>query len=590
MNLIDAALAHGVLENDIGVVLEALRKGADPNQVVKLNSYRTPSYHIENPKKHLNPPPHSQLLIAVAAEQHKNFDMALALWPGSRNKSLANVSRAAFAAGEEGLNFLKSLKAQGVVMKNIKDSSGSNLLHYYFKSIKNRSYVKHFYTPTLQFLMDEGCNINELNKDGKAPLHSVCNFSDKEILKKVKTIIPTLDLYVKDNKGETVLKNLISFLPMNSLLKVLESKKVSLNILEFAAFRMRLHYVNNSKTLKKIMGLVNWDQYPILKDFAPYLFEEPFTQKASYNLAYACYSGFLKENLHALSYSNMTDFIYHISKTKSSRVTKALHQNFERLKEDSNFSFLSMQTISELSKVFMKEGSENVSDFLDIIENKDSFNNAMVFTCFKTYSERSQFLSAFSMEQIKILMNFPVPPKGYILSENSSFGLDWGYRCLFSDSLNNFGVFPEKMIAAIKEQDFSNLNSWRKVHDFLAKEGDRLQKASFDLHQEVKFPNLMNLENVMDYEVKVASTNHELMDWGRTLRNCIGGGHYALKALKGECILLGLKKDGNISYTVELAHGRIFQFEGFSRSQNEELKQALQKELESKNILSKKTG
>lgn len=588
MNLLNAALAHAVLENNLEVVKEALSKGADANQTLKLNNYKKPFYLIENPKKYQDPKEEERHLISVAAELHNNFDMVLALWPQSRNKGLSFTTRAAFSAKEKGLKFFQDLKKEGVVLKNIKDANGNTLLHYYFHSFRNLNLLKHYYTPTLKFLIEEGCDINALNLNGEAPLHRIHCFSDKELQKKFNIITPTLDLGLKKTDGDTVLKNLVLFLPINTLLKLLEDKKVSLSLREFATFRSRLHYIKNQKNLKRIMKLVPWDDYPLIKDLAGYIFQEPLEQKRLYNLAFSCYLPFVVEQGHTtLKTKNMTDLVFSLSKTKSPRVIKVLQNYYTALKEANLFSFLGMEAVFELSLVFMKKDKENPSDLLDFLENKDCFHNFMLFCSNKSPAERRDFLSSFSQEQIKTLFSMKTPKNGYFLSETNNYSIDWSYRCLFSDSLNHFCLFPEKMKTALKEQDFNNINTFKKLHDFLTREGERLQHALFDLEQERKHPALTSLEPVMDYEVKVASTNHELMDWGRTLGNCIGGGYYSQKALKGDCILLGLKKEGNIAYTVEIVGGRIIQFEGPSRSRNETLLKALQVSLETKKILRK---
>ncbi len=591
--ILNSALAHGVLTNDLQVVLDALNQGADPNQVLNLNRYKTPEYHIIDKRRHQDPSSKDLQLMAVATEQHKNFKMALALWPKTKNKAYAHFTRAAFASGEDGLNFLKELKSMGVVLKDLKDSNGKTLLHYYFKSSNTRSYLRFYHTPTLKFLLDEGCDINAEDFQGNVPLHGCICFTDKDLNKKISLIIPSLELNKKNHNGDSLLKQMIFHVPFNMLLKIFKAKKTKLSLPEFGAFRMRLNYISKEKNLETILNLIKWDDYPLVKDLYPKLFERPYRREIIYNLASACQIGFLKEmeQTGLLKSKSMTDLVYGLTKTKSPRAVKVFKNYADLAFAKKQVSFSIFSAAFELSEIFMAEGNENSSEYLDLLENPNTLNNALLLFSLGKYEHRKSLLSVFSPTQVKSLLEATVFPnksneENNLFIDNFAFSVDYSYRSLFYDSINHFALYPQKLKKALEEQDFSTLNTIKKLHDFLSREAMRLQNALHELEQEKHCPALSLLPNkLLEYDLEIAKTNHELMDWGRSLGNCIGGGYYAQEALKGNCYLLGLKKDGEIAYTVEVRAGRILQFEGRSRSKNDDLRKALEKELLSKKIV-----
>jgi hypothetical protein len=107
-----------------------------------------------------------------------------------------------------------------------------------------------------------------------------------------------------------------------------------------------------------------------------------------------------------------------------------------------------------------------------------------------------------------------------------------------------------------------------KIHDGLCSLIEKKDIAGFELKQDSGYfkkviPKLMKFK---EYDIKIPKTNHELMDWGNILGNCIGSDHYAKDSLKGRILLIGLFKNGVLKYTVEIDQkGEILQCEGQSR-------------------------
>ncbi len=70
-------------------------------------------------------------------------------------------------------------------------------------------------------------------------------------------------------------------------------------------------------------------------------------------------------------------------------------------------------------------------------------------------------------------------------------------------------------------------------------------------------------------KIVIPETASELQDWGETMGNCIGNGHYTVRASLGNIVLLGLvDQTETICFAVEInANRTIEQVEGTLRSE-----------------------
>ncbi len=100
--------------------------------------------------------------------------------------------------------------------------------------------------------------------------------------------------------------------------------------------------------------------------------------------------------------------------------------------------------------------------------------------------------------------------------------------------------------------------SFREIHDFLVKQVNKIKTGFKELSQE----KLKKLDNVQvgDMTIVIPKSNHELLDWGNAMSNCIGGYWYNVQS--GDTNVFGIVKNGDLTYNVEVYRGAIRQFVG----------------------------
>lgn len=230
--------------------------------------------------------------------------------------------------------------------------------------------------------------------------------------------------------------------------------------------------------------------------------------------------------------------------------TKCLSENKKRLKFDIEY----LLPLFILKNLLLERKEPNLSDFLQIISNPDTILDIAVFPHKKDLI--IDLLSNFSDAQIvKIL--------------NNSSKEDVYEKVEFLDILNMFSFNKDYYREFIKKTDFKKLDDFIKIHDAFSKENEKIIRESFLLEQEKTHPALSEIngkEIHEGYYFELPKTNHVLIDWGSTLQHCIGSHHYSLNAKTGESILIGVMKDGEVQYTLEIKNKIIVQAQGKSRS------------------------
>lgn len=81
-----------------------------------------------------------------------------------------------------------------------------------------------------------------------------------------------------------------------------------------------------------------------------------------------------------------------------------------------------------------------------------------------------------------------------------------------------------------------------------------------------------------NYQFAIPKTNREFMDWGKRLKNCVGG--YSHRVLENYCTILGVKKDGELKYALQISpEKKIIQFYGTANTlpDKEDSKKILEK-------------
>lgn len=218
-----------------------------------------------------------------------------------------------------------------------------------------------------------------------------------------------------------------------------------------------------------------------------------------------------------------------------------------------------------LSKIFIKQSKPNHSLFLQAIQDRNVLANAMVL--FRQRIRALEILKKhFSDSQILELISDPDSNANTI---SDTFAMYLTNDEFFNKSLNKL--------------KYNEKNTFGKIHDVFAKQIQYMKNPDFMLQQESLSPAL-NLINDHSYKFQfiIPANYHTLIDWGNQLGHCIGSKHYALKALKGECILLGVSEENKLLYTLEIINGHMVQIQGKSGSAphstlNSEIQSALKK-------------
>lgn len=115
------------------------------------------------------------------------------------------------------------------------------------------------------------------------------------------------------------------------------------------------------------------------------------------------------------------------------------------------------------------------------------------------------------------------------------------------DMYNNY----EGIILPEKPKDL------KELHDEVARQQRRLKtkKYNFKINDKLKKIDGTIVDGM---KIVVPKDNHELIDWGTKLNNCISG--YDISFNKGYTTLLGVEKNNEIIYNIEIRGGRIIQF------------------------------
>lgn len=98
--------------------------------------------------------------------------------------------------------------------------------------------------------------------------------------------------------------------------------------------------------------------------------------------------------------------------------------------------------------------------------------------------------------------------------------------------------------------------SFKELHDEVSRQY-RLVKTAYQKIKKTKFMEHLDGKEVDDFRIKVAESNHELIEWGEQMHNCI-----ASYANRKDCILLGIFKENTLIYNIEIKNGKIKQFYG----------------------------
>lgn len=106
----------------------------------------------------------------------------------------------------------------------------------------------------------------------------------------------------------------------------------------------------------------------------------------------------------------------------------------------------------------------------------------------------------------------------------------------------------------------NNIKSLVEMHDFVSLEYRKLSGDDFPLqfNEEVMAIDGAELEDGL--KLKLPRTNFELVHWGQKMHNCIGGYGRSMNRSEGKQWLLGVYKDGDLKYNIEVQGKSVRQF------------------------------
>lgn len=217
--------------------------------------------------------------------------------------------------------------------------------------------------------------------------------------------------------------------------------------------------------------------------------------------------------------------IKYLTKSNSKKITKLFYQSL------SKGCFSTKCFLSYLLKDFV------TLDDLQKIWEKDRIPSIVIYHINKT--TRNLYRSIFSRMNRKSLMRDLLGEEYLHISDVS----------MLEERAKTLGFrVPEKI---------SNLEAY---HTELA------EYINYSRHPDFEVP-LNDLAKELDdqvfdnYQFAIPKTNREYMDWGKKLKNCIGG--YGYRVLEKHCIVLGVKKDGELKYALQISPEKeIIQFYG----------------------------
>lgn len=102
--------------------------------------------------------------------------------------------------------------------------------------------------------------------------------------------------------------------------------------------------------------------------------------------------------------------------------------------------------------------------------------------------------------------------------------------------------------------------SFKDIHDSFSLQSTRLEtkEVCFDIKEKVK--KIDGIKFADGLEIVVPNSSNDLIQWGETMHHCIAS--YARSMKNNHCLLLGIKKDGDLKYNLEIQNKKIIQMRG----------------------------
>lgn len=296
--------------------------------------------------------------------------------------------------------------------------------------------------------------------------------------------------------------------------------------------------------------LVEWTMkchgtlFPLINNICVY---EKKRLKLSPNLS----EGDLKEIDTLVTYNKLSEGLTQVFGLSSNLFLKAFEPTFcHRTDQIVTLDIPFFKRVSFLAKIFLPHNS---SDFLNLL-SKDL---SPIKSGYENFDRCKNFANLINI--------FQDPQKVELLENvNRRANLD-----SLTDMIDLFASNPAYYNKFLKSLDFKECNRIHKLRDFIFEQADKAEVEYIEMDPTEFFPQAKQLQDIIfpdGSKFVIPTSNHELIDWGTTLDNCIGD--YQEDTANGEVLILGLfNKNNKLKYAIEVTTNQdIEQIEGKSRS------------------------
>jgi len=178
----------------------------------------------------------------------------------------------------------------------------------------------------------------------------------------------------------------------------------------------------------------------------------------------------------------------------------------------------------------------------------NALNNSKIFTYLNgnLAEEMKAFFKLFSSERILAMLTSTYTERSWVGEEQTRYAIGYLY-----DTIRNWYEFRDKITIP---HDIVNL---AKIHDYVSMEYRKLQNAN----HEIKLPKVYNDlhgKMVKNMSILIPKCTHDLIEWGQTMNNCIGG--YGNEVLQGQTLCMAVLKEGEMIYNLEVRNKRVTHF------------------------------
>lgn len=163
-----------------------------------------------------------------------------------------------------------------------------------------------------------------------------------------------------------------------------------------------------------------------------------------------------------------------------------------------------------------------------------------IFTDAESANRANEFFSFFTIHQVRKMLTYK--PEEVTANDPPQPAIT-GYSTWISDTARQYLSYRNEITLPTKWKDL------KELHDYVSSEHNKLKHAL----RMLPLP-----EGVTDHFIgqkdgitlRIAKSNHELIEWGQYMHNCIGG--YADSAMNKTALLICAERDGKIIYNINV--------------------------------------